>query len=135
MKDTDMSFPCEQKDNISKLYDLQNKNAEKLHIVENRQIEIAGDVRHIKGRIDNGMSHTIARMSEILARLEPIIEKHEAAVASLDAHHVVAQSEHHAKVVGKIEDIGWWVSKLVIAALLIVLVWAIANGANIAQVI
>lgn len=77
--------------------------------MELRQVEIQGDVSHIKSRIDNGMSHTISNLNTLLTKLEPIIA-------------------HHDKIVNKLEDIGWWISKGLIGALIGVLIWAASHG-------
>ncbi len=69
---------CNQKDNIAKLFTFHDEKMAKLHDMENRQIQIQGDVTHIKSRIDNGMSHTISDMSKNLIALMPIIERHTA---------------------------------------------------------
>lgn len=101
-----MTDPCEQRDKIEAI-------TGKMQAMEVRQVEIQGDVKHIKTRIDNGMSHTIASLNALLTKLEPIIN-------------------HHARIIGKIEDIGWWISKAVVtflvAALIGLAVWAIASG-------
>lgn len=104
-----MMEPCSQKDNIEKLFEFHDAKMAKLQTMEVRQAEIQGDVRHIKTRIDNGMSHTIANLNTLLTKLEPIIA-------------------HHAKVVSKIEDIGWWISKGLLFGIVGVMIWAIANG-------
>jgi aspartate carbamoyltransferase catalytic subunit len=105
--------PCEQKENIEALFNRSNENKDKLHIMEVRQVEIAGDVKHIRSRIENGMGSTIHAMDEKLTLLVP-------------------QIQHHAKIVAKIEDVGWWISKLVILAVIIsfvgLVIWAAANG-------
>jgi hypothetical protein len=78
-----------------------------------RQAEIAGDVAHIKAKIDNGITHSIRRIDENLVELKPIIE-------------------HHADIVKRIEDFGWLISRWVTTAVLSVLVglviWAIGKG-------
>jgi hypothetical protein len=103
------THPCDQKDNIEKLFDFHDEKMKQLNVIEVRQAEIQGDVRHIKSRIDNGMSHTIANLNNLLIKLEPIIA-------------------HHSKIVSKIEDVGWWISKGLLMALLGVLIWAASHG-------
>lgn len=109
-------IPCEQKGNIEKLFAMHEQKIQELSDIKVKQAEIHGIVTHVQKRIENGMSSTIHSMDEKLTILIP-------------------QINHQGKIVAKIEDIGWWISKLVIAALLLVLVWAIANGAHIGQVI
>ena len=108
-----MTSPCEQIEAINQSREKAELQQEKLHVMEVRQVEIQGDVKHIKGRIDNGMSNTIANLNTLLTKLEPVIN-------------------HHAKIVSKIEDIGWWISKslivFLVGALIGVLIWAVANG-------
>ena len=78
-----------------------------------RQAEIAGDVSHIKAKIDNGMSHTIADIHSILTDLKPRIE-------------------HHASIVKRIEDFGWlisrWVTTSLVCSLIGLIIWAISKG-------
>jgi hypothetical protein len=78
-----------------------------------RQAEIAGDVQHIKQKIDNGITHSIRRIDENLINLKPIIE-------------------HHADIVKRIEDFGWLISRTVTSAILAILaglvIWAIGKG-------
>lgn len=78
-----------------------------------KQAEIAGDVSHIKSRIDNGMATTIARMDENFMKLRPVIEQ-------------------HAITIKRIEDIGWLISRYAIVAGLTTLtgliIWAVSRG-------
>ena len=104
-----MTNPCEQKENIEKLFTFHDDKMKQLHTMEVRQTEIQGDVRHIKTRIDNGMSHTITNLNNLLTKLEPVIA-------------------HHSKIVSKIEDVGWWISKGLIIALIGVMIWAASHG-------
>jgi hypothetical protein len=94
-----MSDPCSQQETLTKL--------------QVRQADIAGDVAHIKSRLDNGMSHTIADIHEKVTKIIPIIE-------------------HHADIVKRIEDVGWLISRWVItglaASLLALIAWAITKG-------
>lgn len=77
--------------------------------MEVRQVEIQGDVKHIKTRIDNGMSHTIAQMNENLIKLAPVID-------------------HHAQIVKRIEGIGWTLATSLILALIAYMAWGISVG-------
>ena len=104
-----MTIPCDQIETIKGIRDKADVQNTKLHEMEVRQVEIQGDVKHIKTRIDNGMSHTIANLNQLLTKLEPVIN-------------------HHAKIVSKIEDIGWWITKGLLVALIGLLIWAVANG-------
>ena len=108
-----MTEPCSEKHNIDKLFDFHDEKMKKLNEMEIRQVGIQGDVAHIKTRIDNGMSHTIAKIDSNLTELKPIIE-------------------HHANIVKRIEDFGWlisrWVTTSLVVALLSLLAWAIAKG-------
>lgn len=100
---------CTQKDNIEKLFTFHDEKRAKLHEMEVRQVEIQGDVKHIKGRIDNGMSHTIANLDKLLTKLEPTIG-------------------HHADIIKRIEGIGWTLSTTILLALLALLGWGLAHG-------
>ena len=97
-----MTEPCVEKDTIealkSSLADIRVKLA-----------ETGGDVSHIKSRLDNGMSHTLSQVHLWLSELKP-------------------QIQHHASIVKRVEDIGWWISKGLIIALIGLLTWAVANG-------
>jgi hypothetical protein len=100
---------CNQKDNIKKLFDFHEEKMKQLHEMEKRQIEIQGDVTHIKGRIDNGMSHTIASLNSMLIKLEPTIG-------------------HHADIIKRIEGIGWTLSTALLLTLIGLIGWAVAHG-------
>ena len=65
-----MTDPCSEKGNIEKLFQFHDEKMAKLHDMEGRQIQIQGDVTHIKTRLDNGISHTIAKISERMTILE-----------------------------------------------------------------
>lgn len=103
------SHECTQKDNIEKLFNFHEDKMKKLQEMEVRQVEIQGDVKHIKARLDNGMSHTIHNLDQMLTKLEPTIA-------------------HHSKIVSKIENIGWTLSTTLVISLLGLLGWAIAHG-------
>lgn len=108
-----MSSPCEQRDVINSIHQKIDSRDQVLSVLQVKQAEIAGDVSHIKTRIDNGMSHTIADIHNKLTALAPIIE-------------------HHADIVRRIEDVGWLISRWVIVGLVTVvlslIVWAISKG-------
>lgn len=82
---------------------------EKFYALRETQVKMAATVEHIKERIDNGMSKTLQDINNSMIELKPKIE-------------------HHAGIVKRIEDIGWWVSKGFLVAILGVLVWAISQG-------
>jgi hypothetical protein len=81
-----------------------------------KQAEIAGEVSHIKTRLDNGMSHTIQRMDQNLTKILPIIE-------------------HHASIIKRIEDVGWlisrWLGAGLVMLILAVVAWALSKGLKI----
>jgi len=104
-----MTEPCSQKDNIEKLFEFHDTKMKELSDIKVKQAEIHGTVNHIAGRIDNGMSHTIASLNTLLTKLEPVIA-------------------HHENIISKIEDIGWWISKGLLFGIVGVIIWAIANG-------
>ena len=101
--------PCEQKEDIEKLFSLDEKRSEKFHEIEKRQIEIHGIVIETKKKIENGITHKIEKTHDIVTRLEPVIE-------------------HHEKVINNIETMGWWISRMLLASLVGVLFWAISKG-------
>ena len=97
------------KKDVDKLFDFHDEKIEKLHQMETRQVEIQGDIKHIKSRIDNGMSATIAKMNENLTKLFPVIS-------------------HHSDIVKRIENIGWTLATSLLLALCAYLAWGFANG-------
>jgi hypothetical protein len=101
--------PCSEKENISKLFQLHEEKIKQLQGMEVRQVEIQGDIKHIKGRIDNGMSHTIHDLNQMLTKLEPVIG-------------------HHSDTIKRIEGIGWTLSTALILTLIGLIGWAIAHG-------
>jgi len=111
-----MADVIKNEQDINTLFKYHDDKIGKLHEIEVRQVEIAGDVEHIRGRLDNGMSHTLARIDKNLAELLPVIE-------------------HHASIVKRIEDFGWaitrWVSLSLVVSILGITAWAIANGYTI----
>ena len=100
---------CTQKDNIAKLFVFHDTKMAKLQEMEVRQVEIQGDVKHIKVRIDNGMSHTIHNLDQTLTKLEPVLN-------------------HHSEVIRRIEGMGWTLATTLLLALLGFLAWGIAHG-------
>jgi hypothetical protein len=106
-------IPCEQVKEISDIKDRLKVGDCDIVTLRIKQAEIAGDVTHIKQKLDNGMSSSIARIDENLVALKPVIE-------------------HHATIVKRIEDIGWAISTsvtvMLVLGLLGVIVWAITKG-------
>ena len=101
--------PCKQEEIIKEIKAEASTAKDKLHDMEVRQVKIDGNVEHIKGRIDNGMSHTIHNLDQTLTKLTPIIE-------------------HHSDIVKRIEGIGWTLSTGLILTLVAYLGWGIAHG-------
>lgn len=104
-----MTEPCSEKENIEKLFSFHEEKMKQLQSMELRQMKIAGDVEHIKGRIDNGMSCTLANMNTLLTELGPTIK-------------------HHASVISRIEGIGWLLSTTILLSLLGLLGWGLSHG-------
>jgi hypothetical protein len=100
---------CNQKENIAKLFTFHEEKMKQLGQMEVRQVEIQGDIKHIKTRIDNGMSHTIHNLDQTLMKLVPVID-------------------HHASIVKRIEGIGWTLATSLILALVAYLAWGISHG-------
>jgi hypothetical protein len=101
--------PCSQENTIKEIKSDALTAKDKLHEMEVRQVEIQGDVKHIKTRIDNGMSHTIHNLDQTLTKLTPIIE-------------------HHSDIVKRIEGIGWTLSTALILTVVGLIGWAITKG-------
>ena len=104
-----MEHDCNQKDNIKKLFEFHDQKMDKLQEMEVRQVEIQGDVKHIKSRLDNGMSHTIHNLDQVITKLEPVIG-------------------HHADIIKRIEGIGWTLSTALILTLVGLIGWAVTKG-------
>jgi hypothetical protein len=111
-----MSDPCEQKDNIEDLKKGQEKlftfHDEKLRVINEMrvtQVKIEGDITHIKSRLDNGMSHTLASIHEKMTLLTPVID-------------------HHTNIVKRIEGIGWTLATTLVITLIAYLAWGISHG-------
>ena len=104
-----MEHDCTQKDNIQKIQEKLDSRDEVLAEMRVKQAEIGGDVAHIKTRIDNGMSHSIHNLNQLLTKLEPVIG-------------------HHSDIVKRIEGIGWTLSTALILTLVGLIGWAISRG-------
>jgi hypothetical protein len=74
-----------------------------------KQVEIAGDVSHVKSRIDNGMSHTIENIHRNLTDIVPIVQR-----------FVTFET--------RINDLIWWGAKILTGVILCLIAWAIAKG-------
>jgi len=85
---------------------------EKFSDIKVTMAEIKGDVSHVKGRIDNGMSKTITEIHDLLLNLEPKIA-------------------HHQSVIKRIEDAGWVLAYSFVGMVAIVVVWSIGKGARV----
>lgn len=84
-------------------------NADRLVEIEKRQVVIGLSIENLVRKVENGLSSTVSDIHSILLKLIPVIDRH----TSLEK---------------RIEDIFWWLVKILIAALLGVMVWAVANG-------
>ena len=104
-----MSSPCEQTKAIQDIHERLKQGDGDITALRVKQAEIAGDVFHIRQRIENGMSTTIKETHDLLVELKPKIE-------------------HHQSIVSRIEDVGWWISKSVLIMLIGLLIWAMGHG-------
>lgn len=104
-----MTEPCSKEMVIAKLQDQDQDNLNRLIEMEKRQIGIGADVSHIKGRIDNGIANTVSTLNQNVTRLMPVIERHTA-------------------LEKRIEDVFWWIVKILIAGAFGIGAWAIASG-------
>jgi chromosome segregation ATPase len=71
---------CKEKhESVSKDSELIHKqlkeHEEKLRLADIRYVELAGDVRHIKDRIDNGLSKTICQIKEKMDEFVPLVRE------------------------------------------------------------
>ncbi|MDD3087745.1 MAG: hypothetical protein PHP89_04190 [Candidatus Omnitrophica bacterium] len=71
---------CKEKhEAISKDRDLTREqlkeHEEKLRLADIRYVELAGDVRHIKDRIDNGLSKTIYEIRQKMDEFVPLVRE------------------------------------------------------------
>jgi hypothetical protein len=101
--------PCKQEEIIKEIKAEASAAKDKLHEMEVRQVKIDGNIEHIKGRIDNGMSHTIHSLDQTLTKLEPVLN-------------------HHSEVIRRIEGMGWTLATTLLLALLGYLAYGISNG-------
>ncbi len=51
------------------------EHEEKLRLADIRYVELAGDVRHIKDRIDNGLSKTICQIKDKMDEFVPLVRE------------------------------------------------------------
>ena len=84
---------------------------ERFSSIREIQLKTSLNVEHIKERIDNGMSKTITQMATDFTALKPIIE-------------------HHSRIVRKVEDIGWAISRWAIIAVLTTLLALVVRAAS-----
>ena len=103
---------CNQKDNIEKLFVMHDMKMKEISDIKVKQAEIHGIVSHVKGRIDNGMSHTIHNLDQTLTKLEPVLN-------------------HHSDVIRRIEGMGWTLATTLLISLLGFLAWGISHGFKI----
>jgi chromosome segregation ATPase len=101
--------PCEQAKEIQEIKERLKDGDKDISTLRIKQAEIAGDVSHIRARIENGMSTTIRETHDLLVELNPKIQ-------------------HHASIVARVEDIGWWISKAIVIMVIGMLIWAIGQG-------
>jgi len=78
------------------------KVEDKQHSFELTLTELAGDVRHIKSRIDNGMSKTITSIYELLTPLKYAVEE-------------------NSKVTGAVKKACFWVIVVAISGTIVTL--------------
>ena len=107
-----MSVPCEHLDKIKEMGTRLNEGDKMLTDLRVKQVEIAGDVSHIKTRIDNGMSHTLAEIHEVVIKLQP-------------------QIAEHADLYKRVKDAGWALAYIFFGVVCCVIIWAVGKGANI----
>lgn len=105
--------PCQKANEIDAIQERLKDGDKALVELRVKQVEIAGDVQHVKQKLDNGMSTSIKRIEDTIIALKPIIE-------------------HHADIVKRVEDFGWLISRVAASSLLVIIfsliVWAIAKG-------
>ena len=104
--------PCEQKDNILKIQDKLDSRDAVLTVLQVKQAEIAGDVAHIKGRIDNGMSETLKEIHQVIIELKPKVVEYD------DLYR-------------RVKDAGWAMAYVFGGLTLGVIIWAVKSGMKI----
>jgi len=58
--------------------------------IEKELIKASGDIRHVRERIDNGLSHTVKELHDASLRQEPMIMHHHKWIGRLEAACVAA---------------------------------------------
>jgi len=91
-------------------------HTEKIHELELSMVEIKGDVKHIRERIDNGLSATVSKIWE---------KMNEMAVGRARMETTV---ENNSNFIDKVKNAFIWVSVSGIAGGVITLVWRLAHS-------
>ena len=77
--------------------------------IEKNIIVVAADVVHIKDKLENGIFTTVNDIHLNLTKLIPVIDRHTA-------------------LEKRVEDVFWWLIKIMITFIIGVIIWAVANG-------
>ena len=104
--------PCEQKDTIIEIKHKMESRDAVLSTLQVKQAEIAGDVAHIKSRIDNGMSATLKEIHEVIIELKPKVVEYD------DLYR-------------RVKDAGWAMAYVFGGLTLGVIIWAVKSGMKI----
>lgn len=71
---------CQQKHDMSdremeSIKKRLKEHEDKMQVADIRYVELAGDVRHIKDRIDNGLSKTICQIKDKMDEFVPLVRE------------------------------------------------------------
>jgi len=89
------------------------------HSVNGNLIKMGDDISHIKDRLDHGISVTITESAKVLEQVR------------LQMAEVVPVINRHTNLEKRIEDIFWWITKILITVIIGVVIWALAHGAKV----
>ncbi len=123
--------PCEQKQNIEKLFELSSSNKDVIHDIRVVQVKIEADVAATKKTVENGLKSSVLNVELMLTGLKPLIDSHAEYIKELRDNKVLTKVEHAHTWAKRIEVTCVGAAWGICIAGTMVIVWAIANGANV----
>jgi len=114
-----MTEPCDKAKEIECLQSHAYQVNGNLVEMEKRQIVIADKVNNIKDNLDLIISVKIIEISQTLKNVELTVTKY------------VSIIEHTKRFTDRIEDVSWWMIKILIIVIVGIIIWAISHGAHV----